>query len=510
MNKFLLNKNYYSFVFALFFGAFTSLSAQTFQYSDFSSGRQFTTISNTTSGGQTRNMIAYGDFNGDGLQDIVKAWGSNVVILENNYSGGDITDANTNLFNLLPTMATYSTVKNVIVGDVNQDGKLDIIAGGDTKASLFINTSENGEITFATRVDYTAKGPNVELFDVDGDGYLDLVHSRNSYFTEIGITLYDSVAGDFSSTIYSFTVTYGSMEDWTFADFDGDGTLDFFSARADSNSSLTGIWLAKNTSTPGTISFEALEFREISGMAYASYGSPKAIDAADFDNDGKVDAIVQLGNKTHFFLNTNPVGQLDINNFTESNIVSQSSTSNFGLNYAIGDIDNDGKLDVVSPGSNSSGTFVLKNVSTAGSISFESYLNVLSITNQTALLVDLDGDALPEIVNGRYYSDLVYVVKYLGPVGDGEDTSGTLANVDEDIYSFNVYPNPIKTHLNITSSHQVNTTYSVYSLSGKQIMSPIESKTVETKIEVSNLEAGIYILEAKNEFGIVREKLIKM
>jgi len=449
----------------LFFSISISFSlfhtnAQYFTTGDFTTPREIITISNTTFGGATRAMVAYGDFNSDNKIDVVKVGVNQIMVLENIYTSGDISNSSISLFNNLNPMSTGTGSKNVIVSDINNDGKQDILVGCDNSASVFINNSTGGTISFNSRVDISSYGPNVALYDIDKDGWLDLVHSSNSYYTSIGINLNDNSAGIFSNTTFDFTVPYGSMEDWVFEDFNADGTKDFFSARADSNSSNTGIYLSENTSTVGTVSFGPLNFKTIPGMVYASYGSPKSISTADLDNDTKKDLLVQLGDKTHFFLNTHSNNTLDINNFTESNITSQNASYNFGLNFGIGDINNDGKIDLISPGSNTSGTFVMKNNSTVGNIAFYPSFDIQSITNQTSLIVDLDGDNLPEIINAQYYSDKVYVVKYSGAV---------LSNPDNDFQSISFYPNPVETEL-IINSNDVKFIFKIYSMTGKLIL----------------------------------------
>lgn len=479
-----------------------SVYSQNFNSGDFTTPREITTINNTTSGGNTRNMIAYGDLNADGKNDIVKVGVNQIIVLENIYTSGDISNISTSLFNNLTAMATETGSTNVVVTDINGDTKPDIVVGCDSYASIFINSSVSNIISFNTRIDVSTYGSNIELFDVDGDGLLDLIHSPKSYFSKIGINLNDNTSGIFSSTIFDFSVTYGSMEDWTFADFDQNGTLDFFSARASSNSSNTGIYIAKNISTTGNINFESLNFKTIPGMTYASYGSPKSISCTDIDNDNKQDVLVQLGDKTHFFLNTNStVGGLDIDNFTESNVTSQNSSSNFGLNFGIGDLDKDGKIDVISPGSNTSGTFLLKNNSTPATVSFSSSTNIQSITNQTSIIVDLDGDTNPEIVNARYYSDKIYVVKYTGAIL-GTDTFET--------NSFEVYPNPSNHQITVKTNTNSLTTANVYTVSGQLAFSNLKLQYPETSIDISSLRTGVYILELKNELGVATyKKLIK-
>ena len=61
-------------------------------------------------------------------------------------------------------------------GDVNHDGKLDIIAY-DTSKTTFVVLLGNGDGTFTEKVPTTAIRAQeaVKLGDVNGDGYLDLV-----------------------------------------------------------------------------------------------------------------------------------------------------------------------------------------------------------------------------------------------------------------------------------------------------------------------------------------------
>ncbi|MGC6413484.1 MAG: FG-GAP-like repeat-containing protein, partial [Bacteroidia bacterium] len=400
------------FIFAL--SCYFSYS-QGFQSSDFSLAREITTISNSTSGGVTRQMIDYGDFNSDGKIDIVKAGSNQIEILENIYSSGDISNSSTNLFSNLSPLSTPSNTRNVVVKDINNDGKLDILVGSANTASYFINNSTGQNISFEDRVDVTSYGANVNLFDIDNDGFVDLIHSSESYFSKIGINLYDSSTNKFSTSTFDFNVTYGLFQDWVFGDFDSDGDLDFFSAACPYpyDSTKSGIYLAENLSSQGNINFGSISKKLISTMTDASYSGPRAVDVADIDGDNILDAVVQMSNKVYFFSYVNS-GTLDVNNFNDNDFVSQNSNSNFALNIGIGDIDKDNKVDIVLPGSNSSGTFVLKNNSTIGNVDFSNSLNVHSITNQTVKLADLDGDNVLDIISARYYSDKIYVQKYIG------------------------------------------------------------------------------------------------
>ena len=75
---------------------------------------------------------------------------------------------------------------------------------------------------------------------------------------------------------------------------------------------------------------------------------------------------------------------------------------------------------------------------------------------------------------------------------------------------FKVFPNPIENQLTITSKTQSSSKISIYSLSGQKLMDGIRNTGLETKVNISSLNAGAYIIEIKNSNSIAYKKIIKL
>jgi hypothetical protein len=120
------------------------------------------------------SSVTLGDVNGDGVLDIITAERNSdtaSVLLGNGMFPGDFGSAT--------NFATGDAPSSVTLGDVNGDGKLDIITaneGFDTSSVLL----GNGDGTFAAQATFaTGDAPkSVTLGDVNGDGRLDIISAN--------------------------------------------------------------------------------------------------------------------------------------------------------------------------------------------------------------------------------------------------------------------------------------------------------------------------------------------
>ena len=371
---------------------------------------------NPTAGGNSANT-AVGDLNGDGLLDLVTAdygnnAGSTASVLLNTSAGTTVSFATRQAF------TTGAAPYGIALGDVDGDGRLDIVvgnyaSGNGTTVSVLRNTTTAGATTlsFAPKSDYTVgTAPNgVALSDVDGDGRLDLLvanEKSNTVSVLLNTTLLPGLVSFALKADYAVGTAPGNL---VAADINGDGKLDILSV----NSGAASVSVLRNTGTlPGVPSFAAkTDFTTGAG------GVNLAVN--DLDGDGRFDVVTAnngtSGNGTTVSIlrNTTTVGAT-----TLSFAAAAAYTVGTGpSSVAIGDINGDGKLDVVAANYGASGTSgtgatvsVLRSTSTSGTLGFAPKVDY-SVGNgvNDVKLGDIDGDGDLDIITANQGSSTTSV-----------------------------------------------------------------------------------------------------
>jgi Bacterial Ig-like domain (group 3)/FG-GAP-like repeat len=129
--------------------------------------------------GQSPSNVASGDFTGDGKRDLAVTYFNRVVVLPGNGLGGFGTP-----------LTSIGTVQNLSldVGDVNEDGLLDVAVGQG--GPTFSTAYGRGDGTFGPFI-ASSIGTDPEairLVDLDGNGTLDAV-SANNGSSSLGVAL---------------------------------------------------------------------------------------------------------------------------------------------------------------------------------------------------------------------------------------------------------------------------------------------------------------------------------
>ena len=251
------------------------------------------------------------------------------------------------------------------VGDLDGDGKADLVAPnyngmGVGVLSAFRNTGSPGTIAFAARQDFPLNwgDTGIALGDLDGDGKLDVAvgDQSNPFITLVRNTSTVGAISFAPKQDYATTAGYGGSNYVVIADLDGDGKRDIAASRQ--GLSTTQISVFRNTSVVGTISLAARQ-------DFTAGNETLVITAADIDGDGKVDLVMTVaGGGLGVFRNTSTIGSISFAPMVSFPI----AVYPYGLHA--GDVDGDGKPDVVTAHQTGGKVQVLRNTSSVGVVSF--------------------------------------------------------------------------------------------------------------------------------------------
>lgn len=348
------------------------------------------------SGNYPRN-ISIGDLDGDGKSDLasVNNNGNNVSIYRNNSTSG--------ILSLLPPV--FIPTNNGPFGenltDIDGDGKLDLAVNcySSSSFSIFRNTSSIGNISFATPVTLTANQNNywIDFADFDNDGKPELI-SFNQNSNTYSVFKNTSVVGNISfANRVDFPLGFRPSGGCV-GDFDNDGKIDFAVAGMDIN--VVGV--ARNTSNGTSISFAAV-------TSFATATQPFNVTAGDLDADGKKELIVPNSSSTSIsiFKNTSNVGTI-----TFAPKLDFGTSSGQPLYTSVNDLDGDGKIDIAVANFNANTVSVFKNQSTLGNIALAP--NIQYATGsfcRSVPLGDMDGDGRPDIVTSNSLSNNISILR---------------------------------------------------------------------------------------------------
>jgi len=353
------------------------------------------------SGAYPDASLAVADVNGDGKPDLVVA---NLCVSRTNCASGGVGVLLGKGDGTFQPPVTYGSgqfnANSVVVGDVNGDGKPDIIVAKQCLGGTCANGTVgvllgNGDGTFQPVVNYGSGGQyaySVAVADVNGDGKPDLlvvnqcVTSSSCANGVVGVLL-----GNGDGT-FRTAVSYGSGGQYpdsiAVADVNGDGKPDllvanYYTGNSNSNGSL-GVLLGKGDGT----------FQPV--VSYGSGGvGDNSVAVGDVNGDGKLDLLaanqcassncangalgVLLGNGDGTFqpaiVSATPVINID---FFEA--------------LALADFNGDGKLDIAS----GAGNFLLLG---NGDGTFQSPL-ILGAGGPGIAVGDFNRDGKPDLAVG--------------------------------------------------------------------------------------------------------------
>jgi len=369
--------------------------------------------------------VASADLNGDGVPDLVVAnKGDNTLsVLLSTTTPGTLPS-----FAAQQTFATGSLPKAVTLGDVNGDGRADIIVcnGGDASVGVLLNKTAPGATTpsFSAQQTFATRSApfGVKLSDVNGDGAPDLVVAN--FLTPAVSVLISTTAPGATTPSFIAQATFatpGDADSVAVADVNGDGRDDLLVACFDATAAVL-----LNTTPFGstTATFAAAQTFD-SGLKSYSVAS------ADLNGDGLPDFVVANydAGTASVLLNTTPPGATTVTFAARQTFDIGTSCQSLVL----GDINGDGKADIVVSHRGGSTASVLLNATTPGASTpaFSAQLTFATGTNpQFVTLADLNGDGRPEILTANMDGANVSILLNSPVIINDDFATGTITESD--------------------------------------------------------------------------------
>jgi len=267
------------------------------------------------------------------------------------------------------------------IADIDGDGKGDFVFANSISRKLSVGDA----LAFAPGVNFqTETAKYVTSGDLDGDGKLDLAVVNNASNT-ISLLRNTSSIGNIS---FAPKVDLPFTGRVAIGDLNGDGKPDLAIHYPSPDSRVGTVSVFLNVSSVGTLAFA-------SKVDFPTQGSSADAVIADFDVDGKLDIGVSRNDGSLSVLrNTRIGGSLSF----AGGLYRVTGSINHDL--VIGDLDRDGKPDLVAqsdaPGQRSLDVF--RNTSVPGTISFASQFFSTNLYPSKPVIGDLTGDGKPEVV----------------------------------------------------------------------------------------------------------------
>ena len=271
-------------------------------------------------------ILAWGDFNNDGFQDLFVSTRNGGSLLYSNNGNGTFSQVTTG-----PIPTDANNCFGAAWGDYDNDGFSDLfVAVNNSGSDWLYHNNGNGTFTRITNgaiVSSGGNGNNCSWADYDNDGFLDLWVANSD---QNDFLFRNNQDGTFTRvTNNAVALKTGNSQGGAWADYDEDGLPDLFVSRVNEPNLLYhneggGVFMPV---TNGVV------VNDISVGQGTSWG--------DYDNDGHLDLFVVNPNSRNFLYRNNGDGT-----FTRITNGAVATDIGNGHGCAWADYDNDGHLDL--------------------------------------------------------------------------------------------------------------------------------------------------------------------
>jgi hypothetical protein len=304
------------------------------------------------------NSISVVDVNNDGLDDLVKMDQSTTLMVDLQKQNGTFTHYS------LGNITGSSRVWGMALADVDHNGWKDVVTG--TNGSLYlVKLAWSGTTVTATTT--TLGGSyfvqNITFGDFNNDGWADLavcddVDYMKIYKNNTGtLTLQTPTAALINTEIYPGMTYSGDPYDSgnygsVWVDFDNDGDLDLYIAHCRQSTSSSTDQRRRDRLFVNNGSNVYTEAAATYGIEVTNYRQTWTTSFGDIDNDGDFDILMMNHTGASQILENDGTGH-----FTDITSTTGFNWNNDGIESILEDFDNDGYVDILMSGGGSGDSY---------------------------------------------------------------------------------------------------------------------------------------------------------
>jgi hypothetical protein len=424
-------------------------------YAQFGPSQLITPISNN-------RHILLEDLDGDGDLDLLTSsfWDNELSWYENINGMG----------NFGPQISIDSNIiriHSIHVADLDGDGDNDILSGSaDT-------SGDNGTVSWYKNIDGQGNFELMEVLysngiapmivhscDLDNDGDIDVLAS--GYFTGTRIAIFENSDGQGNfETPRPISSDYAQISSIYTSDIDGDNDFDVIAS-----------------STNGGLDLEKVIWFENDGNGYFSSEniistdvgfSPGSVIAKDLNYDGTIDVLYSTDQNTI-------VWQSNIDGLGSFGAQQIITTEVGSFKIDVGDIDQDGYVDVISSCRTDGKIAWYKNIDGSGNFGQQEVIDIITLPN-AVLVKDVNNNGVLDIIVSTYPNISWY--ENLTPLSVNES--------DQSLFS--IYPIPTTNTISVEPKSKVSKIL-IFNSSGTLVVKVLNQNI----LDISELSSGIYYL----------------